>query len=122
MEALACDWSPLSLAELVEGLAQRRLPEQAVAVTFDDGYADNLEIAAPILAKHRIPATLFIATGLVDAHGPPWWDQLASLLLKPARLPSTLALSSGLVTRGHIPPLLADGRTAFFAERSSTLE
>ena len=109
MQALARDWSPLSLAELVEGLARRRLPERAVAVTFDDGYADNLEIAAPILAEHGIPATLFIATGLVDADGPPWWDQLASLLLEPARLPSTLTLSSG-GDPWRIPPLAADER------------
>ena len=109
MEALARDWSPLSLAELVEGLAGRRLPERAVAVTFDDGYADNLEIAAPILAKHRIPATLFVATGLVDAGDPPWWDQLASLLLEPARLPPMLTLSSG-GHRWRIPPLPADER------------
>ncbi len=107
MEALARDWSPLSLAELVDGLARRRLPERAVAVTFDDGYADNLETAAPILAEHRIPATLFVATDLVDSGGPPWWDQLASLLLEPARLPPELVLSSG-GGRWRIPPPAAD--------------
>jgi peptidoglycan/xylan/chitin deacetylase (PgdA/CDA1 family) len=107
MEALARDWYPLSLAELVEGFARRHLPERAVAVTFDDGYADNLEIAAPILVEHRIPATLFVATDLVDAGGLPWWDQLASLLLEPARLPPTLTLSSG-GDRWRIPPLAAD--------------
>jgi peptidoglycan/xylan/chitin deacetylase (PgdA/CDA1 family) len=107
METLARDWQPLSLAELVEGFARQHLPERAIAVTFDDGYADNLEIAAPILAEHGIPATLFVATGLVDAEGPPWWDQLASLLLETARLPSTLALSSG-GDSWRIPPL-ADG-------------
>ena len=110
MEALArLLWSPLFLAELVEGLAGRRLPERAVAVAFDDGYADNLEIVAPILAKHRIPATLFVATGLVDAGDPPWWDQLASLLLEPARLPPMPTLSSG-GHRWRIPPLPADER------------
>jgi peptidoglycan/xylan/chitin deacetylase (PgdA/CDA1 family) len=109
MEALARDWAPLSLAELVEGFTRRQLPERAVAVTFDDGYADNLETAAPILVDLGIPATLFVATDLVDAGGPPWWDQLASLLLEPARLPPTLALSSG-GSRWHIPPLAADER------------
>ncbi len=109
MEALARDWSPVSLAELVDGFARRNLPERAVAVTFDDGYADNLEVAAPILVEHRIPATLFVATGLVDAGTPPWWDQLASLLLEPARLPPTLTLSSG-GERWRIPPPPADER------------
>jgi peptidoglycan/xylan/chitin deacetylase (PgdA/CDA1 family) len=93
METLARDWSPLSLAELVEGLGRRRLPERAVAVTFDDGYADNLEVAAPILIEHGIPATLFVAADLIDSGGPPWWDELASLLLEPERLPPTLMLS-----------------------------
>jgi peptidoglycan/xylan/chitin deacetylase (PgdA/CDA1 family) len=109
MEALARDWSPLSLADLVEGFARRQLPERAVAVTFDDGYADNLEIAAPILVEHAIPATLFVATDLVDAGGPPWWDQLASLLLEPAELPPTLTLSSS-GDGWRIPPLAADER------------
>lgn len=109
MEALARDWFPLSLAELIDGFARRHLPERAVAVTFDDGYADNLEIAAPFLVEHRIPATLFVATDLVDAGAPPWWDQLASLLLEPARLPQMLTLSRG-GNRWRIPPLAADER------------
>jgi peptidoglycan/xylan/chitin deacetylase (PgdA/CDA1 family) len=108
MEALARDWSPLSLAELIEGLDRRRLPERAVAVTFDDGYADNLELAAPILLEHGIPATLFVAAELIDAGGPLWWDELAALLLEPARLPATLTLSSGNVNGWPIPPFAAD--------------
>jgi peptidoglycan/xylan/chitin deacetylase (PgdA/CDA1 family) len=105
METLASDWSPLSLAELVEGFRRRRLPERAVAVTFDDGYADNLDVAAPILLEYTIPATLFVATGLIDSGGPLWWDELALLLLEPERLPSTLALSSGNGDRWRIPPV-----------------
>ena len=108
METLARDWSPLSLAELVEGLDRRRLPERAVAVTFDDGYADNLDVAAPILLEHGIPATLFVATGLVDSGGPPWWDELASLLLEPEPLPPTLTLSSCNGSSWRIPSLRAN--------------
>jgi peptidoglycan/xylan/chitin deacetylase (PgdA/CDA1 family) len=109
MEVLARDWTPLSLAELVEGIGRQQLPEKAVAVTFDDGYADNLEIAAPILVERGIPATLFVATGLVDAGRPPWWDELASLLLEPERLPRTLTLSSGNGEGWLIHPPGADG-------------
>jgi peptidoglycan/xylan/chitin deacetylase (PgdA/CDA1 family) len=108
METLARDWSPLSLAELVEGLGRRRLPERAVAVTFDDGYVDNLELAAPILLGHKIPATLFVAAELIDAGGPPWWDELASLLLEPARLPAALTLSSGNGFQWSIPSVGVD--------------
>ena len=110
METLARDWSPISLADLVEGCQKRRLPERAVAVTFDDGYADNLEVAAPILLEYAIPATLFVATDLIDSGGPLWWDELATLLLEPARLPATLTLSSGKGNRWTIPPVGADER------------
>jgi peptidoglycan/xylan/chitin deacetylase (PgdA/CDA1 family) len=105
MQTLARDWSPISLAELVEGFQMRRLPERAVAVTFDDGYADNLEVAAPVLLEHSIPATLFVATDLIDSGGALWWDELASMLLEPARLPSTLTLSDGDGDQWRIPPV-----------------
>jgi peptidoglycan/xylan/chitin deacetylase (PgdA/CDA1 family) len=108
METLAREWCPLSVAELIAGFERRRLPERAVAVTFDDGYVDNLEVAAPILLEHGIPATLFVATDLVDAGGPPWWDELASLL-EPAGLPPALTLSS-IGDQWQIPPLAAGER------------
>jgi peptidoglycan/xylan/chitin deacetylase (PgdA/CDA1 family) len=108
METLARDWSPLSLAELVEGFSRRRLPKRAVAVTFDDGYADNLETAAPILLEYGIPATLFVAADLIDSGGPLWWDELAALLLEPARLPATLMLSSCDGHQWSIPPVAVD--------------
>ena len=103
METLARDWSPMSLGELVEGFRRRRLPERAVAVTFDDGYADNLEVAAPILLEHKITATLFVATDLIDSGGPLWWDELALLLLEPADLPPMLKLSTGVGNQWPIP-------------------
>jgi peptidoglycan/xylan/chitin deacetylase (PgdA/CDA1 family) len=43
------------------------LPARAVAITFDDGYADNFDIALPVLARHSLRATFFLATGLVGS-------------------------------------------------------
>ena len=112
IETLARDWTPISLSELVEGVGRRQLPERAVAVTFDDGYADNLEVAAPIMLEHGIPATLFVAAELIDAGGPPWWDELASLLLEPSRLPAVLTLSGGNGFQWSIPSVAVDEPSA----------
>ena len=47
-------------------LAGAALPRKAVLITFDDGYYDNLEYAAPILLRHGYPAVIFVPTGFLD--------------------------------------------------------
>ncbi len=66
-----CNVLPLDLA--TRQLQDRTLPERAVAITFDDGYADNRTQAQPILARHGLPATFFIATDFLDG-GRMWND------------------------------------------------
>lgn len=56
----------LPLIEAVARLKRGLLPMRAAAITFDDGYADNLTYAAPILQKHNLHATFFIATGFLN--------------------------------------------------------
>src|SRR5215471_13447477 len=63
MQALRANFSPLRLSEAVERLAERSLPERAICVTFDDGYADNADVALPILKHWGVPATFFVSTG-----------------------------------------------------------
>ncbi len=48
-----------------------------VMITFDDGYRDNREIAFPLLRRHGLPATFFLATGFLDRPHVAWWDELA---------------------------------------------
>lgn len=72
---------PLPMSEFVSRLERGTLPDKAVAVTFDDGYVDNLHEAAPRLASAGVPATLFLATSYVGQRYEYWWDELARGIL-----------------------------------------
>ncbi|BAZ09727.1 polysaccharide deacetylase [Calothrix sp. NIES-4071] len=67
--------------------------ERQVVVTFDDGYADNLHNAKPLLERYGIPATIFLTTGYMVQEEEFWWDELDRILLQPGCLPSVLSLS-----------------------------
>jgi peptidoglycan/xylan/chitin deacetylase (PgdA/CDA1 family) len=69
----------LPLEQAVADLKAGRLPARAAAITFDDGYADNHDVAMPILRRHRLDATFFIATGFLDG-GRMWNDTLTEAL------------------------------------------
>ncbi|QEH36385.1 Polysaccharide deacetylase [Aquisphaera giovannonii] len=89
MEVLRRHASPVPLRRL---FAARPRPRGSVAVTFDDGYADNLLRARPQLERLDVPATAFIIGGHVGVTGEFWWDELEGMLLRPGRLPPSLAL------------------------------
>ncbi|WP_186759680.1 polysaccharide deacetylase family protein [Luteimonas wenzhouensis] len=74
MARLARDCDVISPAD-IDTVAGRR--GRHVLVTFDDGYLDNYEVAYPILRRHGLPATFFIATGFIDRPRLPWWDEIA---------------------------------------------
>jgi glycosyltransferase involved in cell wall biosynthesis/peptidoglycan/xylan/chitin deacetylase (PgdA/CDA1 family) len=91
VEILREGFTPIPLRELVEKLDDG-LPERAVAITFDDGYADNLENALPLLERAGLPATFFLTTGKLGEDGEFWWDDLERILLRPGTLSSPLLL------------------------------
>jgi peptidoglycan/xylan/chitin deacetylase (PgdA/CDA1 family) len=78
MAVLARETTPLPLHDAVAALARGTLPSRGVALTFDDGYADNLHIALPVLERHAVPATFFIATAYLGNEF--WWDEIERLL------------------------------------------
>lgn len=80
-EWLARNRNVLPLAEFAELHRRSRLPRDAVALTFDDGYACNEEVALPLLADHGLRATIFIAPELVRTGREFWWDELESIVL-----------------------------------------
>lgn len=69
------------MSEFAARLSDGNLPADAAAVTFDDGYADNLHAALPRLQTAGVPALLFLTTGMVGARAEYWWDELARLIL-----------------------------------------
>ncbi|MGY8662685.1 polysaccharide deacetylase family protein [Bradyrhizobium sp. UFLA05-109] len=81
MALLRASRTVMPLAELVDRYKRNVLPRDAVAVTFDDGYVDNLVNAKPILNRYDLAATLFLATGTVGSRTEYWWDELARMIL-----------------------------------------
>lgn len=62
------------LGEVVRRLSTGESVGRLLAVTFDDGYRDNCEVAAPILRHHGLSACFFVATGFIGSTHIPWWD------------------------------------------------
>ena len=68
----------IGLPELVSDLDHPA--DEALVLTFDDGYRDNLEIALPILEEFQVPATIYITTGFIEGSHAAWWYQLEKFL------------------------------------------
>lgn len=81
MAMLSREANVISLQEMAEGITRGKLPEYAVAVTFDDGYRNNFTRAYPVLKKYRIPATIFLSTGYMDRSELFWPEKIAYQLM-----------------------------------------
>ena len=78
MEYLSSYFHILPLVEAAERMKRNDLPDNALVVTFDDGYKDNYQYAFPILKKFSIPATIFLATGPIGSQNMLWHDRVFS--------------------------------------------
>ncbi len=77
MKTLARKFRPVSLEDVVQfAKSGRQVPLGAVAVTFDDGFADNHEVALPILNRYSIPASFYIMVNAVENGTLPWYCRL----------------------------------------------
>lgn len=93
----------LRLDRLTNALRLGKIPRRSVVITFDDGYADNLHTAKPLLEQNDIPATFFLTTGCIEQGREFWWDELDRLILQPCILPETLKLSiRGIIYEWHL--------------------
>jgi peptidoglycan/xylan/chitin deacetylase (PgdA/CDA1 family) len=99
LDAIRRQLRPMGLPDLLLALERGRLPRGAVVLTFDDGYADNLAHARPLLARHGVPATFFVTTAHLGTDREFWWDELERLLLAAPRLPGRLRLRVDGATR-----------------------
>ncbi|MBK1679290.1 polysaccharide deacetylase family protein [Rhodocyclus tenuis] len=92
------DWfTILPLDAAIPRLIDGSLPARAAAITFDDGYADNHDVALPLLKAHGLPATFFIATGHLDG-GAMWNDRI---------IESVRTLSADAIRLDDVPGLPA---------------
>ena len=75
MRFVAATFRVMTLGESIEHLARGTLPPRSMVITFDDGYADNAEVALPILQRLGLRATFFISTGFLNG-GRMWNDSV----------------------------------------------
>lgn len=116
VEMIASRFRTLPLGDLVAAAREQRVPA-SVAVTFDDGYRDNLYAAKPPLERNGVPATVFVVSGYVDSGTDFWWDALERLraVTGPAE-PEYRMLHRKLQALGH------EGRLAAVQELVDELE
>ena len=75
------NYTVLSLEEISMHLTNgQALPKNIAAITVDDGYADVYDIAFPLLKKHQIPATVFLATNFIEYRSWLWSNRLEFIL------------------------------------------
>ena len=111
LEAIAREHPVLPLGDLVTALPRRRYVDGTLAITFDDGYEDNLSAALPIAARAGVPMTVFVTVEPVLDGARFWWDEIAGL--EPAsrsRMHARLKALPGGQRSGRLAAMkLADG-------------
>lgn len=95
MEWLARHCTLLTADAFLSCLRRGTFPRRGVLLTFDDGYADNLHQALPVLEALRAQAIFFVTTSNIGTARMLWWDSLESILLSERPLPRSLSIPLG---------------------------
>lgn len=75
-------WEFVSVDELARVSVQGAPERRRIAVTLDDGFVDNLEIALPVFRRRRVPFTIFVVPGFCDNTAAIWWEALERIIAK----------------------------------------
>jgi peptidoglycan/xylan/chitin deacetylase (PgdA/CDA1 family) len=86
MVRLARSFRVLPLAQALDAIEDGKIADNAVVLTFDDGYRDNYDHAFPVLRRLGLPATVFLTTGLVGTRGMLWHDRVIRAFQRTTRL------------------------------------
>lgn len=100
MEYLASNFCVLTLEDAVERLRKRDVPDNAVVITFDDGYRDNYINAFPVLKRLSLPATIFLAVDAIGSRRVLWHDRVFTAFRE-----TRVSVLSGFDNRSRMYPL-----------------
>ncbi len=98
LDAIAERYTVVSMERIVRWIeGSGALPQNAVAITFDDAYANLLECAIPELTRRGMPATIYATSvSLEDRNALLWFDEVECRILDAGALPERLTLA------GHV--------------------
>jgi peptidoglycan/xylan/chitin deacetylase (PgdA/CDA1 family) len=100
-EVIRCGWSVVDLNEGITGIRDSSLPKPSVAISFDDGFADTLQKAEPLLKSRSMTATVFIPAQLSRNGSAPWFTKVIEIIHS--------AKSHEFVFFGHRIPIASAG-------------
>jgi peptidoglycan/xylan/chitin deacetylase (PgdA/CDA1 family) len=94
---MARHYKVVPLSTFVEWLSlDKKLPPYTAAITFDDGFRNNLTVALPVLKKYRLPATVFLATSFIGSDEMGLWTEWVDRLIHRARITSVRITANGM--------------------------
>jgi len=121
IEFLQQHYNFVSLQDVLDARANLRpLPDRALLVTFDDGWADNAEYALPILHAKRIPAVMFVVADAVGTQQPFWQERLRSAELRGFAAPPPF--DSWSAVHAALQAMPADHRSQWMLEHDEALD